>query len=122
MSPSLLLSSRHEIRLPLRWLAILRDQVSCSLAATSGFHMTEDVLKALLVGADAVMMATTLLRHGTGTLKTLRNELQSWLEEKEYESVDQLKGSMSIRNCPDSSALQRSNYMQALVSFTTQLP
>ncbi len=122
IQPTLTLSSRYESRLPLRWLAILRDQFSGSLAATSGFHAAEDVLKALLVGADVVMMAATLLRHGPSVLSTMRQELESWLEEKEYESVEQMKGSLSIRNCPDPSALQRANYMRALVSFSTELP
>jgi dihydroorotate dehydrogenase (fumarate) len=116
--PSLQLSTRNELRLPLRWIAILRDHTDASLAATSGVHFTEDVIKALLVGADAVMMASVLLQRGPGYLKPMLQELQSWLEEKEYESVEQLKGSMSRIRCSDPSELERSNYMKALISYT----
>jgi dihydroorotate dehydrogenase (fumarate) len=116
--PNLILSSRAELRLSLRWLAILRDQLSISLAATSGVHETEDVVKALLAGADITMMATVLLQRGTQHLATMLQELQNWLEEREYESVEQLKGSMSRIRCSDPSQLERANYMKALVSYT----
>ncbi len=119
--PSLQLSTRNELRLPLRWIAILRDHVELSLAATSGVHFTEDVIKALLVGADAVMMASVLLQRGPGFLKQMLQELQSWLEEKEYESVQQLKGSMSRIRCSDPSELERANYMKALISYTDKV-
>jgi dihydroorotate dehydrogenase (fumarate) len=116
--PGLQLSTRNELRLPLRWIAILRDQVQASIAATSGVHLTEDVIKALLVGADVVMMASVLLQRGPEHLTTLVTELTSWLEEKEYESVEQLKGSMSRIRAADPSELERANYMKALVSYT----
>lgn len=119
--PTLQLSTRNELRLPLRWIAILRDQVDASLAATSGVHFTEDVIKALLVGADAVMMASVLLQRGPSYLKQMLQEMQSWLEEKEYESVEQLKGSMSRIHCSDPSELERSNYMKALISYTDKV-
>jgi dihydroorotate dehydrogenase (fumarate) len=116
--PNLHLSTRNELRLPLRWIAILRDQLNVSLAATSGVHFTEDVIKALLVGADVVMMASVLLQRGPGYLKQMVEELENWLEEKEYESVEQLKGSMSRIRCSDPSELERANYMKALISYT----
>ena len=116
--PNLLLSTRDELRLPLRWIAILRDQVSISLAATSGVHYTEDVLKALLAGADCTALASVLLQRGAEHLKTMLAELQSWLDEKDYESLEQLKGSMSRIRCSDPSELERANYMKALVSYT----
>jgi dihydroorotate dehydrogenase (fumarate) len=116
--PSLLLSTRDELRLPLRWIAVLRDHVTASLAATSGVHYTEDVIKALLVGADVTMMASVLLQRGVGYVGQMLEELQSWLEENEYESVEQLKGSMSRIRCDDPSALERANYTKALVSYT----
>jgi dihydroorotate dehydrogenase (fumarate) len=116
--PNLILSSRAELRLSLRWLAILRDQLSISLAATSGVHETEDVVKALLAGADITMMATVLLQRGAQHLTQMLQELQNWLEEREYESVEQLKGSMSRIRCSDPSQLERANYMKALVSYT----
>jgi dihydroorotate dehydrogenase (fumarate) len=121
-SPNLVLSSRHELRLVLRWIAILRDNVQASLAATSGVHFAEDVVKALLVGADVTQLATVLLRYGPGTLRKLLEEVEQWMEEHEYSSVEQLKGSMSHRNCPDPSSLERANYMKALTSYTSEHP
>jgi dihydroorotate dehydrogenase (fumarate) len=116
--PNLHLSTRNELRLPLRWIAILRDQRQLSLAATSGVHFTEDAIKALLVGSDVVMMASVLLQRGPGYIQQMLEELESWLIEKEYESVEQLKGSMSRIRCSDPSELERANYMKALISYT----
>jgi dihydroorotate dehydrogenase (fumarate) len=118
ITPQLALSSRHELRLPLRWIAILRDQVSMSLAATSGIHMPEDVVKLLLVGADVCMLTSALLRHGIDHAATLVEGVQRWLDEHEYDCVEQLKGSMSYRNCPDPGQLERANYMKAIASYT----
>ena len=119
--PQLVLSSRHELRLPLRWIAILRDQLSGSIAATSGIHFTEDVVKALLVGADVTMLTSVLLQRGPDFAAQLLKELDAWLTEREYTSVEQLKGSMSRIHCSDPSQLERANYMKALVSYTTEL-
>ena len=118
IAPQLVLSNRHEMRVPLRWIAILRDQVSISLAATSGIHYPEDVIKLLLVGADVCMMTSTLLRHGVEYVGEMLRAIQEWLDAHEYESVEQLKGSMSYGNCPDSGNLERANYMKAIVSYT----
>jgi dihydroorotate dehydrogenase (fumarate) len=118
ITPSLVLSNRHELRAPLRWIAILRDQVSMSLAATSGIHYPEDVVKLLLVGADVCMITSTLLRHGVEYVGEMIPAIQKWLDEHEYESVEQMKGSMSYGNCPDSGSLERANYMKAIVSYT----
>jgi dihydroorotate dehydrogenase (fumarate) len=118
ITPNLVLSNRHELRAPLRWIAILRDQVSISLAATSGIHYPEDVIKLLLVGADVCMITSTLLRHGVEYVSEMLDAIQNWLDEKEYRSVEQLKGSMSYGNCPDSGNLERANYMKAIVSYT----
>jgi dihydroorotate dehydrogenase (fumarate) len=118
ITPRLVLSNRNELRLPLRWIAILRDQVSISLAATSGIHYPEDVIKLLLVGADVCMITSTLLRHGVAYVSEMLRTIQDWLDAKEYESVEQLKGSMSYGNCPDSGNLERANYMKAIVSYT----
>jgi len=119
ITPDLVLSHRHEVRLPLRWIAIIRDQLGCSLAATSGLHTTDDLVRVLLVGANVGMMTTRLLRSGAEYVAVMLEGLRSWLLENEYESVRQMQGSMSMRNCPDPSALQRSNYMKALVSYAT---
>jgi dihydroorotate dehydrogenase (fumarate) len=117
--PDLVLSQRHEVRLPLRWIAILRDQLACSLAASGGVHTAADVARVLLVGADVAMMTTTLLRHGASYVTTILDTLQSWLLEKEYASVEQLRGSMSRKNSPNPDAFERANYMKALVSYST---
>lgn len=118
ITPQLVLSNRHELRSPLRWIAILRDQLSISLAATSGVHFSEDVVKLLLVGADVVMITSALLKHGADYVEELVEELQNWLDTNEYQSVEQMKGSMSYGNCPDSGALERANYMKAITSYT----
>jgi dihydroorotate dehydrogenase (fumarate) len=118
ITPQLVLSSRHELRLPLRWIAILRDQLSISLAATSGAQYPEDVIKLLLVGADVCMIASALLKHGVGYVSELTREVQNWLDVNDYDSVEQLKGSMSYGNCPDSGQLERANYMKAITSYT----
>jgi len=116
--PSLVLSNRHELKSPLRWIAILRNQVRISLAATSGIHYPEDVIKLLLVGADVCMITSTLLRHGVEYVAEMLKAIQTWLDEKDYESVEQLKGSMSYGNSPDSGNFERANYMKAIVSYT----
>jgi dihydroorotate dehydrogenase (fumarate) len=116
--PSLILSNRNELRAPLRWIAILRDQVPLSLGATSGIHYPEDVIKLLLVGADACLITSTLLRHGVEYVAEMLRAIQCWLDEREYESVEQLKGSMSYRKCPNAGQYERANYMKAIVSYT----
>ena len=122
IKPDLVLSNRHEARVPIRWIAVLRDQLQVSLAATSGVHRMQGAVKLLLAGADVTMLASILLMKGPGFLPTLLDELRQWLEENEYESVDQMKGSMSRGNCPDPSALERANYMKALTTFTMEHP
>ena len=116
--PEVKLSSRQELLLPLRWIAILYGRVPLSLAATSGIHEAEDAVKALLAGADVTMTASALLRHGPEHLTEILAGLGAWLDEHEYESVEQLKGSMSQLSCPDPAAFERASYMQALISFS----
>jgi dihydroorotate dehydrogenase (fumarate) len=118
VTPHLALSHRNELRAALRWIAILRERTSISLAATGGIHYPEDVIKLLLVGADVCMVTSTLLRHGAEYVGVMLPAIQNWLDEKEYESVEQLKGSMSYGNCPDAGNLERANYMKAIVSYT----
>lgn len=117
--PQLHLSRREELRGVLRWISILRDQVSVSIAATSGVHTAQDVIKALLVGADVCMITSVLLKKGVEYATEMITELQEWLDAHEYDSVEQLKGSMSYGNCPDAGDLERANYMKALVSYTS---
>jgi len=116
MTSKLVLSRPFELLLPLRWVAILRNRVPASLAVTSGIHDADGLLKALLVGADVGMVASTLYKNGTSRVEKILAGLQQRLKEKEYDSVEQLKGSMSRENCPDPSAYARGNYMKALAT------
>jgi dihydroorotate dehydrogenase (fumarate) len=119
VAPHLILSTSDELRLALRWIAILRGRIKASLAATGGAHTPEDVLKLLLAGADCVMLASSLLRKGPNHIATLVNNVEKWLTEREYTSVEQMKGSLSQLSCPDPAAFERTNYMKALTSFTS---
>jgi dihydroorotate dehydrogenase (fumarate) len=117
--PRIELSSPWELRLPLRWIAILRPLLPhASLAATSGISSGVDVAKAIAVGADVAMMTSAVLRHGPGQLGVALDELRGWLDEREYVSVTQLRGSMSHRATPDPGAFERANYVRVLHSWT----
>ncbi|MGZ8716370.1 MAG: dihydroorotate dehydrogenase-like protein [Gaiellaceae bacterium] len=118
--PELQLSTNEEMRLPLRWIAILRGRVPVSLAATSGVQTRDDVLKLVLAGADVVMLASALLRDGPGLLRELTQGIAEWLEERDYASVEQLKGSMSQETCGDPRAFERAHYVRALVDYQSQ--
>jgi dihydroorotate dehydrogenase (fumarate) len=121
--PRLELSQPWEMRLPVRWIAILRPQLgpAVALAATSGVQAGTDVVKCLMVGADVVMMTSALLRHGPEHVGTVEAKLRSWMIEHEYESVDQLKGSASQATAENPSAFERANYMQTLRSWAAPL-
>ena len=112
------LSTPAELLVPLRWIALLHGRVNASLAATAGIHDSAGLLKALLAGADVGQIASVLYQKGIGHVGSILSGMRKWMEEKDYESVEQLKGSMSRENCPDPSAFQRGNYMKALTSFT----
>ena len=118
MVPKLELSSSSEALLRIRWIALLYGRVDLSLAVTGGFHQTADVLKALLAGADVVHLCSVLLQHGTGRLGEILNELEQWLGEHEYESIRQLKGSVSQQHAIDPSAYERANYVQILDNYS----
>lgn len=115
------LSHPWELRLPMRWIAILRPQLprGVSLAATSGIHAGTDAIKALLAGADVTMMTSALLRHGPAHIRAVEAEILAWLEEREYESVAQLRGSANQAMVEDPSAYERGNYMDTLHSWPT---
>ena len=117
--PRLELSQPWEMRLPVRWIAILRPQLGpgVSLAATSGAHAGADVVKGLMVGADVVMMTSALLRHGPEHIGTVEAELRAWMTDHEYESVEQLRGSASQATAENPSAFERANYMHTLRSW-----
>ena len=115
--PRLELSSPRDLLLPLRWIGILHGGVQASLAATGGVHRAGDALKALLVGADVTMLASALLRHGPEHLRTIRAGIERFMEEHEYASVRQLRGSVSRRSVPDPSAFERAAYVETLHSY-----
>ena len=115
--PNILLSTPMAMRLPLRWIAILHGRLRASLAATSGIHRASDVLKMLMAGADVTMLCSVLLRHGIQQIRVIERELVAWMEEHEYESVAQLKGSLSQKNCPAPSSFERAQYMRAISSY-----
>ncbi|PLX77680.1 MAG: dihydroorotate dehydrogenase [Azoarcus sp.] len=112
------LSSSADALLTMRWIAILRGRTGLSLAATGGVHRADDALKMLLAGADVVHLASALLQRGPQALRDILQGIGRWLEEREYDSVAQLKGSMSQQNSPDPSAFARAAYLNAIDSFT----
>src|ERR1017187_808486 len=118
VKPNILLSTPMAARLPLRWIALLYGRVQASLAATSGIHRGSDALKMLLAGADVTMLCSTLLRHGIPQIALIERDLKAWLEEHEYESVQQLKGSLSQKKCAEPAAFERAQYMKALTGYT----
>ena len=115
--PNLLLSSAEELRQPLRFIAILYDRIGASLALTSGVDCPQDVIKGLMVGADVTMVSSTLLRYGPVRVKELLAGVKEWMAKHEYNSVEEMRGSMSHRSCSDPSAFERANYMRALNTF-----
>jgi dihydroorotate dehydrogenase (fumarate) len=119
VAPTLELSTSSELRLPLRWIALLAGRVPCSLALSTGVHTSDDAVKALLAGADVVMATSSLLVHGPEHLGTMLRGLATWLEDHEYESVAQAQGSVSARAVPEPAAYERANYRQVLRRFTT---
>jgi dihydroorotate dehydrogenase (fumarate) len=112
--PRVILSSPHELRLPMTWIGILYGRLRASLAATTGVHGAEDVIKLLMVGADVTMMCSSLLRHGVGHMRKVEAGLREWMETHEYESVRQMQGSMSQLRCADPGAFERAQYMRAV--------
>ncbi|MBE0646128.1 MAG: dihydroorotate dehydrogenase-like protein [Bacteroidetes bacterium] len=115
--PAVNLSTSSEGRLPLRWIAILYGNIKASMAATTGVHTHLDALKMLMAGADVTMMCSALLEKGPQHLGVVLNDLQRWMEEKEYVSIAQMKGSMSQRSVAEPAAFERANYMKALNSW-----
>ncbi|MEJ2735503.1 MAG: dihydroorotate dehydrogenase-like protein [Anaerolineae bacterium] len=117
VTPNLQLSTPVEMRLPMRWIAILYSRLDCSMALTSGIHSAEDVIKAVMVGADVANVCSVLLKGGIGKIDDLLTGLATWMEEHEYESVEQMKGSMSHKSVPEPAAFERANYMKVLNSY-----
>ena len=120
VKPDIVLSSPVNLRLPLRWTAILRGRIDASLAASSGVHTGEDVVKLLLAGADVTQMASALLKYGPSHLATVLFEMESWFSEREYTSIEQGKGSLSQASAGDPEAFERTNYMRSLVTYSSR--
>jgi dihydroorotate dehydrogenase (fumarate) len=120
--PNLELSTSRELRLPLRWIALLYGRIETDFALTSGVHTAQDVLKAVMAGASVAMTTSALLEYGIGRLTHILTDLQAWMEEHEYESVTFMKGSMSQRAVAEPAAFERANYMKVLNAFNSYLP
>jgi dihydroorotate dehydrogenase (fumarate) len=115
--PHLMLSNSNELRLPLRWIAILYGRIPADLALTTGVHTAEDVIKGVMAGAAVTMMASELLKNGVGRLTDILFDLEAWLIEHEYDSMTQMRGSLSQIKCAEPAAFERANYMRVLSSY-----
>ncbi len=118
VTPKLYLSTREESLLRIRWVAMLHKKVNLTLAVTGGIHQADDVLKSLLAGADVTCMCSSLLQNGEQHISTVLTQMSEWMEEKEYESVKQLKGSLSYQNAINPAAYERANYLEVLDSYS----
>ncbi len=115
--PHLVLSSDQETRLPMRWIALLYGRIQADMAATSGIQKGTDALKMLMAGAKVTQLCSILLRKGVDYIRVIEQEMCSWMEEHEYESVQQMIGSMSQLHCPDESAFERAQYIKSIQSY-----
>ncbi|MBW7863632.1 MAG: dihydroorotate dehydrogenase-like protein [Candidatus Hydrogenedens sp.] len=122
VKPDLVLSNPLELRLRLRWVAILFGHIAADMAVTGGVHTGQDVVKCMMAGAKAAMTTSALLKHGIGHLAVIRNGLENWMEENEYESVAQMQGAMSQKNCAEPAAFERANYMKILTNYIAETP
>lgn len=114
---TLVLSTSDELRLPLRWVSILYGRINADLALTTGVHTAADVLKAMMAGAQVVMIASEILKNGYGRIPDLLANITAWMEEHEYQSIQQMQGSMSQKSVREPAAFERANYMRVLGSF-----
>jgi dihydroorotate dehydrogenase (fumarate) len=114
--PHLLLSTPMAMRLPLRWIALLRGRIHADLAATGGIHQAADVIKMMMAGADVTMLCSVLLSRGIGHIREIERELGEWLETHGYNSIEELKGCMSQKNCPNPVAFERAQYLRSVAS------
>jgi dihydroorotate dehydrogenase (fumarate) len=115
--PKILFSTPHEMRLPMRWIAILYGKIKADMAATSGIYNGHDAVKLIMAGANVTNVCSTLLDHGPDWIGTMVKDMKAWMTEKEYESVAQMTGIMSQKSCPEPAAFERANYMKALTNF-----
>jgi dihydroorotate dehydrogenase (fumarate) len=122
VAPNLTLSVPTDMRLALHWIGILFGRIRANLAATSGIYQAQDVIKMVMAGADVTMLCSALMRHGIQHLQRVEMEMRSWLENHSYESLAEIKGIMSQKNCPDPSAFERAQYVHGLSSYTSLFP
>ena len=115
--PNLVLSDSHELRLRLHWTALLYNRIRPDIAITGGVHTAEDVIKGVMAGARCTMLTSALLRHGIPYLEKIEEDLIDWMEEHEYESIRQMRGSMSSQSVAEPAAFERANYMKVLSSY-----
>jgi len=120
--PSVVLSRPEELRLPLRWIAILSPRLQCDFAASSGIGSGEDVVKTVMAGANVATIASELLRSGPERAREILADVETWMEEMEYDSIEQMRGSMNQRAVAEPAAFERANYMKALASFDHTAP
>lgn len=121
VAPNIELSTSHDLRLPLRWIAILYHRLAVDFALTSGIHNARDVVKGIMAGANVTMMTSELLAHGIDRLAQIRADLQFWMEEHEYESITEMRGCMSQQAVAEPAAFERANYMKALNTFDNRV-
>lgn len=117
VTPNLLLSQSSAMRLPMRWIAILKDSIKADLAATSGIHTGTDVIKMLMVGANATMLCSSLLKHGINHVKNIEDHMKQWMREHDYKSVSEMQGSMSQQKTGNPSSFERAQYMKAITKY-----
>lgn len=117
VTPNLILSQSSAMRLPMRWIAILKDQIKADLAATSGIHTGTDVIKMLMVGANVTMLCSSLLKHGINHVKNIEDHMKQWMREHDYKSVSEMQGSMSQQRTGDPSSFERAQYMKAITKY-----
>lgn len=122
VAPNLTLSTPADMRLPLHWIGILYGKIRASLAATSGIYQAHDLIKLAMSGADVTMLCSALMRHGIEHIQRIEMEAAAWLQAHGYNSLSQIKGIMSQKNCPDPSAFERSQYVRGLSSHTSLFP
>lgn len=118
VSPSVLLSTPTEMRLPLRWIALLRGRIRAKLAATGGIHNGSDALILIAAGADVTMLCSVLLKRGIDYVRVIEREMCEWMEKREHESIAELRGRMSQGKCPEPAAFERAQYIRALRTYS----
>jgi dihydroorotate dehydrogenase (fumarate) len=122
VAPNLTLSTPADMRLPLRWIGILFGEIRANLAATSGIYQAHDVIKLVMAGADVTMLCSALMRYGIQHIQRIEMETAVWLEQHKHNSLGEIKGIMSQKNCPDPGAFERAQYVRGLSSYTSLFP